>query len=92
MKPPIRTDAEQIGYARGYRQAILDHANEKMLDDWREAGKEVGRKLGVVAERQRIIDLLLDLNVIRRCAATDEWVAFTTEGTEVVYLTGLENK
>ena len=92
MKPAIRIDAEQTGFARGYRQAILDHANETMLNDWREAGKEIGRKLGVVAERQRIIDLLLELNVIRRCAATGEWVAFNTEGTQVVYLTGLENK
>lgn len=91
MKPAIRLDAEQTGFARGYRQAILDHANETMLNDWREAGKEVGRKVGVVTERQRIIDLLLELNVIRR-DAIGHLVAFNTDGTEVVYLTGLENK
>jgi hypothetical protein len=91
VKPAIRLDAEQTGFARGYRQAILDHANETMLNDWREAGKEVGRKVGVVTERQRIIDLLLELNVIRR-DAIGHLVAFNTDGTEVVYLTGLENK
>lgn len=92
MKPAVRLDAEQTGFARGYRQALLDKADETMLNDWREAGKEVGRKVGVVTERQRIIDLLLELNVVRRCAVTDQLVAFTTDGTEVVYLTGLENK
>jgi len=91
VKPAIRIDAEQTGFARGYRQAILDHANETMLNDWREAGKEVGRKVGVVAERQRIIDLLFELNVIRR-DALGHLVAFNTDGTEVVYLTGLENR
>ena len=56
MKPAIRLDAEQIGYDRGYRQAIED--NVAALNEWREAGKEVGRKLGVVSERERIIKLL----------------------------------
>ena len=32
------------------------------LERWREAGKEVGRKLGVVQERERIIKLLSDYN------------------------------
>lgn len=32
------------------------------LERWREAGKEVGRKLGVVQERERIIKLLSDNN------------------------------
>jgi hypothetical protein len=92
MKPAIRTDAEQIGYARGYRQAILDHANETMLNDWREAGKEVGRKVGVVGEQKRIIDLLIELDAIRRCATTGSLVAFNTDGTKVIYLTGLEGE
>jgi len=91
MKPPIRIDAEQTGFARGYRQAILDKADQKLLNDWREAGKEVGRKVGVVNERYRIIDLLLELNVVRR-DALGHLVAFNTDGTEVVYLTGLENR
>ena len=46
-----------------------------------------GRK----TEQKRIIDLLLDLNVIRRCAATNKLVAVTTNMEEVVYLTGFEN-
>jgi hypothetical protein len=45
---------------------------------------------GIIAERQRIINLLLDLDVIRRCGATDKLVAFDTHGEKVVYLTGLE--
>ena len=89
MKPAIRLDAEQIGYNRGYRQAIED--NVAALNEWREAGKEIGRKLGVVSERERIIKLLTDLNVIRR-DALGHLVAFNTDGTEVVYLTGLETK
>jgi hypothetical protein len=31
---------------------------EVELERWREAGKEVGRKLGVLQERERIIKLL----------------------------------
>ena len=44
------------------------------------------------AERERIIKLLVDLNAIRRCAATGEFVAFDTYGEKVIYLTGLESK
>ena len=40
-------------------------------------------------EQKRIINLLLDLNAIRR-DAFGELVAFNTHGTEVIYLTGLE--
>jgi len=58
----------------------------------REAGKEIGRKLGVIEERKRIIALLLELNAIRRCAATNELVAFDTHGEQVIYLPGLEHK
>jgi hypothetical protein len=47
---------------------------------------------GVIAERSRIINLLLDQNIIRRCAATDKLVAFNTHGTEVVYIKELETK
>jgi hypothetical protein len=46
---------------------------------------------GAIAERTRIINLLFDLDVIRRCGATDKLVAFDTNGEKVVYLTGLEN-
>jgi hypothetical protein len=47
---------------------------------------------GQAAEQERIIKLLTDLNAIRRCAATGEFVAFDTHGEKVIYLTGLENK
>jgi 3-deoxy-D-arabino-heptulosonate 7-phosphate (DAHP) synthase class II len=33
-------------------------ATEVDLNRWREAGKEIGRKIGVVQERERIIKLL----------------------------------
>jgi len=46
---------------------------------------------GKATEQQRIIDLLLDLNVVRRCAATNKLVAVTTNMEEVVYLPGFEN-
>ena len=56
---------------------------KEMLD----AAVDVGRN----QERERIIKLLTNLNVIRR-DALGHLVAFNTDGTEVVYLTGLETK
>ena len=41
------------------------------------------------AERERILKLLYDQNIIRDCAATGKPVAFTTDGKEVVYIKGL---
>jgi len=46
---------------------------------------------GRSSERARIIKLLTNLNVIRR-DALGHLVAFNTDGTEVVYLTGLETE
>ena len=60
----------------------LEH-QERVRDFYRNQGK--------ATEQQRIIDLLLDLNVIRRCAATNKLVAVTTDMEQVVYLTGFEN-
>jgi len=57
----------------------------------REAGKEIGRKLGVIEERKRIIALLIELDAIRRCAATGELCCFDTYGEKVIYLPGLEH-
>ena len=48
------------------------------------------RKAGKTEEQKRIIDLLLKLNVIRHCSATNKLVAFDTNGENVIYLTGLE--
>jgi hypothetical protein len=38
-----------------YRIKVTDWV---LLNRWREAGKQVGRKVGVVSERYRIIDLI----------------------------------
>ena len=61
----------------------LEH-QERVRDFYRNQGK--------ATEQQRIINLLLDLNVIRRCAATNKLVAVTTDMQEVVYLTGFEKE
>ena len=47
-------------------------------------------RLGELKERKRIINLLIELDAIRR-DALGYLVAFNTQGTEVIYLTGLEN-
>jgi hypothetical protein len=52
---------------------------------------DAAKRLGEIEERNRIIQLLTDLNVIRR-DALGYLVAFNTDGTEVIYLTGLESK
>lgn len=36
-------------------------ATEVDLNRWREAGKEIGRKIGVVEERERIMKLLEEI-------------------------------
>ena len=63
--------------------SIRYESAERVRDFYRNQGK--------ATEQKRIIDLLLDLNVVRRCAATNKLVAFTTDAEEVVYLTGFEN-
>jgi hypothetical protein len=64
----------------------MSWAESEKLDEWIQRAYENGKR----EEQQRIINLLLDLNVIRRCAATDKLVAFDTNGENVIYLTGLE--
>lgn len=51
----------------------------------------MGFNHGINQERDRIIELLTNLDVIRR-DALGHLVAFNTDGTKVIYLTGLENK
>ena len=46
--------------------------------------------LKVAQEQKRIINLLMDLNAVRRCAATNKLVAVTTDMEKVVYLPGVE--
>ena len=48
-----------------------------------------GRERAVERERERIIQLLIDLGAIRR-DALGLLCAFNTEGTKVIYLPGLE--
>ena len=56
-------------------------------DEWQNIQKRLDE--ATKAENKRIINLLLDLNVIRRAEA-GKLVAFDTDGEKVVYLTGLE--
>jgi hypothetical protein len=65
-------------------ESIRYESAERMRDFYRNQGVE--------REQQRVINLLLDLNVVRRCAATNKLVAFDTKGENVLYLTGLETK
>ena len=71
-----------------FAETYKNHAYFELID---EAEKQ-GISYGVEVEQSRIINLLLDQNIIRRCAATDKLVAFNTHGTEVVYIKGLESK
>jgi len=64
---------------------------ERVRPDHAERVRDFYREQGAKSEQKRIINLLLDLNVIRRCAATNKLVAVTTNMEEVVYLTGFEN-
>lgn len=59
---------------------------DAMVASWKN-----GVEVGMLEERKRIIKLLEELGAIRR-DALGELVAFNTDGTEVIYLTGLENK
>jgi hypothetical protein len=47
-------------------------------------------RMKVALEQKRIIDLLMDLNAVRRCAATNKLVAVTTDMEKVIYLPGVE--
>jgi hypothetical protein len=47
-------------------------------------------RMKVALEQKRIIDLLMDLNAVRRCAATNKLVSFDLQGESVIYLTGVE--
>jgi len=64
----------------------MSWAESEKLNEWIERAYRNGRQ----EEQERIINLLLDLNVIRRAEA-DRLVAFDTNGENVVYLTGLES-
>jgi len=65
--------------------------SEPVRPEHAERVRDFYRNQGKASEQQRIINLLLDLNVVRRCAATNKLVAVTTDMQEVVYLPGVEN-
>ena len=65
--------------------------SERLRYEQAERVRDFYREQGVKKEQQRIIELLLELNVIRRCGATNKLVAVTTDMEKVVYLTGFEN-
>ena len=64
----------------------MSWTESEKLDEWIQRAFENGKR----EEQERIIKLLTDLNVVRRCAATNKLVAFDTNGEKVLYLTGLE--
>ena len=47
-------------------------ATEVDLNRWREAGKQIGRKVGVVEERKRIIKLLQEMQETALATGTDK--------------------
>lgn len=52
--------SERVGVSK---KGLVHMATEVDLNRWREAGKEIGRKIGVVEERNRIIELISDAQV-----------------------------
>jgi len=65
----------------------MSWAENEKLNEWIERAYQNGKR----EEQERIINLLIDLNAIRRCAATNKLVGFDTNGENVIYLTGLES-
>jgi hypothetical protein len=63
--------------------------NEKNLVMTRPYLEDIIR-MKIALEQKRIINLLMDLNAVRRCGATNKLVAVTTDMEQVIYLTGLE--
>jgi hypothetical protein len=49
-----------------------------------------GREKAVQRERERLLKILFENNIIRRCGLTDGLVAFQTDGEHVVYISELE--
>jgi hypothetical protein len=64
----------------------MSWSESEKLNEWILRAYENGKR----EEQQRIINLLLEINAVRRCGATNKLVAFDTNGENVIYLTGLE--
>ena len=65
--------------------------NLVMTRTWFEEQLQNKIQQGVKQERKRIIELLMELNAIRRCGATNQLISFDVNGENVIYLTGVEN-
>lgn len=69
-----------------------DSSSDQLSDYYQAlAHEEKLKREATEAERERIINLLLDQDIIRR-DVTGKLVAFNTHGTEVVYIKNLEEK
>jgi hypothetical protein len=55
-------------------------ATEVDLNRWREAGKQIGRKIGVVEERERIVKLLEDAAY----QGDPDWDAFVHDAVALI--------
>jgi hypothetical protein len=49
-----------------------------------------GRERAVQRERERLLKILFDNDIIRRCGVTNKLVAFQSDGEHVVYISELE--
>jgi hypothetical protein len=49
-----------------------------------------GRERAVQRERERLLKILFDNDIIRRCGVTDKLVAMQTDGEHVIYISELE--
>ena len=65
--------------------------NLVMTRTWFEEQLQNKIQQGIKQERKRIIELLMELNAIRRCGATNQLISFDVNGENVIYLTGVEN-
>ena len=65
--------------------------NLVMTRTWFEEQLQNKIQQGIKQERKRMIELLMELNAIRRCGATEKLVSFDVNGENVIYLTGVEN-
>lgn len=62
-----------------FEKGLVHMATEVDLNRWRDAGKEIGRKIGVVEERKRIIELIaascVDVCPCSKCYITRDLIA-----------------
>jgi hypothetical protein len=92
----MRTVLVRVSVASLVRRNLM--ANDSTSDqvhEYQQARQQWENSLrleGAIVERNRIIQLLLELRVIRRDSVLPKYVAFDTNGEKVLYLTGLEGE